>query len=126
MINLGKENEQIEYKKSTGELDDAMKSISAILNKHGKGKILFGVKPNGDVIGQQISESTLRDISRKISDENIIIESIKNDGSITTTELSNLLGKSRKTIQNIINNLKKQGKIERIGSNKTGYWKIKE
>jgi len=69
LINLGKENEQIEYKKSTGELDDAMKSISAILNKHGKGKILFGVKPNGDVIGQQISESTLRDISRKISED---------------------------------------------------------
>ena len=64
--------------------------------------------------------------NEKTSDENIIIESIKNDGSITTTELSNLLGKSRKTIQNIINNLKEQGKIERIGSNKTGYWKIKE
>ena len=69
LINLGKENEKIEYKKSTGELDDAMKSISAILNKHGKGKILFGVKPNGDVVGQQISESTLRDISRKISED---------------------------------------------------------
>ena len=64
--------------------------------------------------------------NEKTSDENIIIEYIKNDGSITTTELSNLLGKSRKTIQNIINNLKEQGKIERIGSNKTGYWKIKE
>ena len=49
LINLGKENEQIEYKKSTGELDDAMKSISAILNKHGKGKILFGVKPQIDL-----------------------------------------------------------------------------
>lgn len=66
MVNFGKENEQIEFKKSTGELNDAMRSISAMLNKSGKGKILFGVKNNGDAIGQQISDSTLRDISRKI------------------------------------------------------------
>lgn len=64
--------------------------------------------------------------NEKELDENIIMESIKNDGSITTTELSNLLGKSRKTVQNIINNLKEQGKIKRIGSNKTGKWEVAE
>ena len=66
MINFGKETEYIEFKKSTSELNEAMQSISAMLNKNGKGKIYFGVKNNGDAIGQQISDNTLRDISRKI------------------------------------------------------------
>lgn len=63
-MNFGKENETIEFKKSTGELKEAMISISAMLNKHGFGVLYFGVKPNGDVIGQEVSDSSLRDVSR--------------------------------------------------------------
>lgn len=66
MINLGHESETIEFKKSTSELNEGIISIGAMLNKHGKGTIYFGVKNNGDAIGQQISENTLRGISRKI------------------------------------------------------------
>lgn len=36
-MNLGKENETIEFKKSTGKLKEAMNDICAILNKHGEG-----------------------------------------------------------------------------------------
>ncbi len=39
-------------------------AISGGLNKHGVGTLYFGVKPNGDVIGQDVSESSLRDVSR--------------------------------------------------------------
>lgn len=42
-MNLGKETERIEFKKSTSELKQAMNSISAILNKHGEGILYFGV-----------------------------------------------------------------------------------
>ena len=65
-MNFGKENETIEFKKSTGELKEAMISISAMLNKHGFGVLYFGVKPNGDVIGQEVSDSSLRDVSRAV------------------------------------------------------------
>ena len=65
-MNLGKENETIEFKKSTGELKEAMISISAMLNKHGFGVLYFGVKPNGDVVGQEVSDSSLRDVSRAV------------------------------------------------------------
>jgi ATP-dependent DNA helicase RecG len=44
-----------------------MVSISSILNKNGNGTIYFGVANNGDIIGHQIGESTLRDISQAIS-----------------------------------------------------------
>lgn len=65
-MNLGKETETLEFKKTTGEMKEAMVSIASILNKHGIGTLYFGVKPNGDVIGQDVSESSLRDVSRAV------------------------------------------------------------
>lgn len=61
-----KENEYNEFKKTTGELNEAMVSISAILNKHGHGMIYFGLKNNGTPFSFTINDSTLRDVSRKI------------------------------------------------------------
>ena len=65
-MRLRMETETIEYKKSTGELKEACVSIAAMLNKHGVGTVYFGVKPNGIVCGQMVSESTLRDVSRAV------------------------------------------------------------
>ena len=63
-----KESETLEYKKSTGELKAAMIAVSAMLNKHGVGTVYFGIKPDGEVVGQGISQDTLRDVSRSISE----------------------------------------------------------
>lgn len=60
------ETEQIEYKKTTGELKEAITSIAAILNKHGAGELYFGVRNNGDVLGQVINDETLRKVSQAI------------------------------------------------------------
>lgn len=65
-MNLGKETETLEFKKTTGEIKAAIISIAAILNKHGIGTLYFGVKPNGDITGQDVSESSLRDVSRAV------------------------------------------------------------
>lgn len=65
-MNLGKETETLEFKKTTAEIREAMISISSILNKHGIGTLYFGIKPNGDVSGQAVSESSLRDVSRMV------------------------------------------------------------
>lgn len=65
-MNLGIETETLEFKKSTGELKEAMNSISAILNKHQKGELYFGVKPDGTPIGQIVTEESLREVSQKI------------------------------------------------------------
>jgi ATP-dependent DNA helicase RecG len=68
MAKLPIEDEQLEYKKSTAELKSATDSIVAILNKHQSGVLYFGVKPNGDVVGQQVSDKTLREVSQAIRD----------------------------------------------------------
>lgn len=61
-----REDEITEFKKTTNELDSAMISISSMLNKHGRGTIYFGVKNDGSAFSFTITDSTLRDVSRKI------------------------------------------------------------
>lgn len=63
---LGIETETLEFKKSTGELKEAVLSICAILNKHQHGELYFGVRPDGTVIGQVVTEESLREVSQKI------------------------------------------------------------
>jgi ATP-dependent DNA helicase RecG len=62
-----KENETLELKKSTAELDRAIISIVSMLNKQGHGDLYFGVKNDGTVVGQEISENTIRHISQSIN-----------------------------------------------------------
>lgn len=64
--NIGPETETIEYKKSTGEMKEAMISIASILNKHKKGVLYFGVKNDGTVVGQSITDESLRKVSQSI------------------------------------------------------------
>jgi len=39
-----KETETLELKKSTSELKEGVISVAAILNKHGRGKLYFGIR----------------------------------------------------------------------------------
>lgn len=63
-----KESEIVELKKSTSELKEAIISIGAMLNKHNKATVYFGIDDTGAVLGQQIGKSTVKDISKVISD----------------------------------------------------------
>jgi predicted HTH transcriptional regulator len=49
---------------------------------------------------------------------------VKQNKNITTTEISERLNLSLSTVKRKIKDLKGQGIIERIGSDKTGFWKI--
>ncbi|MGM9844038.1 MAG: ATP-binding protein [Muribaculaceae bacterium] len=62
----GKENGQVEFKETTGQLERSMETICAFLNGNG-GTILFGVADNGKIIGQEVSDKTKRDIVEAIS-----------------------------------------------------------
>lgn len=51
---------------------------------------------------------------------------IKENNAITGTQVSERLKISVSTVRRRINDLKKDGKIERIGSDKTGFWRVIE
>jgi len=63
-----KESETLELKKSTSELKEGIISIVSILNKHQKGELYFGIRNDGEILGQFVTEKTIRDISKSISD----------------------------------------------------------
>jgi ATP-dependent DNA helicase RecG len=56
------ESETLEYKRSTGELREAMQTLCAFANRAG-GKVVIGVKPDGKPVGQQVSDQTLHEIA---------------------------------------------------------------
>lgn len=57
------ESERVEFKRSTGELKEGMQTLCAFLNGSG-GTVLFGVRPDGTIEGQAVSDQTLRDIAQ--------------------------------------------------------------
>jgi len=66
-MKLGKENEKLEFKKTTAELSEGVISMAAILNKHGGGELYFGIRNDGTPLGMDISDKTLRDVSESVA-----------------------------------------------------------
>ncbi len=55
-----------------------------------------------------------------------ILMEIRNNPNVTQPQLTILVGVGKTAVQNNIVVLKRKGFIERVGSNKSGYWKVKE
>lgn len=65
-MKLGKESENVEFKKSIAQLSKSMDDIVSILNKSGEGVLYFGISPNGEICGLQVTEHTLNDVAENI------------------------------------------------------------
>lgn len=176
--------ELVEFKESTNELKERVRSLVSRLNKHKKGTLYFGLKNKGDVCGQQVGDYTLREISQAISvnvepsiipiisvldgpkagleaikvsenfitvtipfafkpawalaaeastakhilteTQNRILDLLAQQSEISGAELSGKLNVSVSAIRKNIAFLRDNDFIERIGTNRKGYWKIKE
>jgi len=46
----------------------AVVSIVAMLNKHGRGKLYFGIKDDGTVVGQTVGRDTIKSVTQTIVD----------------------------------------------------------
>ena len=64
-------------------------------------------------------------IKKPKNKETEIFNLIKNSPQLTLDELGNLVGLTQRGVRYHTDNLKKKGKIKRIGSRKKGKWKIK-
>lgn len=60
------ESDKVEFKKSTGQRTDAAKTVCAMLNGLG-GFVIFGVAPDGSIVGQEIGTRTLEDVANCIA-----------------------------------------------------------
>ena len=61
-----KENETLEFKKTTSQLREGIISLSSMLNKHGRGELLIGVNDEGKPFRFDIGKKTLSDVSHEI------------------------------------------------------------
>ena len=61
------ESETLELKKSTGERRTGMRAVCAMLNHRG-GRVLFGVEPDGRVIGQLVGERTVEQLTAELNE----------------------------------------------------------
>lgn len=67
----------LELKKSTGELKDAMHTVCAFLNTSG-GRVLLGITSASlQVIGQQVTDNTRREIARELTKIELAVSLIK-------------------------------------------------
>ncbi|MDR1897687.1 MAG: winged helix-turn-helix transcriptional regulator, partial [Prevotellaceae bacterium] len=55
-----------------------------------------------------------------------ILEELLKNNNLSMSELATTVGISKRKILDNINKLKDLNMLERIGKNKTGYWKIKK
>lgn len=61
----GGESEQVEFKRSTGQRSEAIKTVCAMLNGEG-GYVLFGITDSGEIAGQQVSNRTMDELSNEL------------------------------------------------------------
>jgi len=76
MIKAG-ESSNLEFKTSTAKLKSAFESLCAFLNTSG-GSVLVGVKNDGRIVGQEVTDQTNLEISNMIAKRNYTPHSIKN------------------------------------------------
>lgn len=80
------------------------------------------------IFGNSISEQNndQKRVTKKEKNKVLIINEIRHNASITTKEMMDLTGLKKTAIQNYLKELKDDGVIKHVGSNKAGYWKIIE
>ena len=67
------------------------------------------------------NEPTNEPINKPI---NLILSLLKEKPSYTKEELAEKIGKSRATVTRLLSKWVDEGKIKRVGSNKTGHWAV--
>lgn len=61
----GGESETMEFKRSTGERRAATQTVCAMLNHRG-GSVLFGIAPDGRIVGQMVSDHTVEEVAQEL------------------------------------------------------------
>ena len=103
------------YGKEAIEVTDNNVIVTIPLNRTQENITLMGNKVGNKVGNKKMNNSQIK-----------VLAEIRNNPNITKQQLMLVCELGKTSIDNIISTLKKLGYIERVGSNKTGYWKVIE
>lgn len=65
-MNLGAADETLAFRETADGLDEAMRTVSAMLNRHGYGTIFFGALESGEASGVENSAAFAKQLSRQV------------------------------------------------------------
>ena len=100
-------------------IDFMLNEIYKILKEH-QGEPL--PKKLHDKVPKKVADKVADKVANKSAQKVLLL--LYENGHLTRDELSTLTGLSLGGIKKIINSLRESGLIERVGSNKTGFWKV--
>ncbi len=115
------ESETVEFKSSFDIA--AIETLVAFANVGG-GVVLVGVADSGKIVGVQRAKPPRRPL-RKMKTQDQILELLRENPRLTRSEIAQLLGKTSNTIKEHLATLKSENRLERIESDRDGYWKVK-
>ena len=89
-------------------------------------KLIVPMRPAGATLTNNGKSSEVTKVTEKVTDvtEKRILELLKDNAKYKTVELAEMLDISRKTVSVKLKNLREKGIIERVGSDRKGYWNI--
>jgi ATP-dependent DNA helicase RecG len=108
---------------------------AGIIEKYGSGikRVLESIRSYGlkDPSFEEIQDGfrvtffkTTQKTTQKTLTRDKIIDILRENPNITRSEMAQLLGKSQNTIKEHLAALKSENRVERIGSDREGYWKV--
>lgn len=79
-----------------------------------------------DKVADKVADKVVDIVADKVANKSAqkVMLLLNENGNLTREELAERTGLSLGGIKKIINSLRENGFIERVGSNKTGYWKV--
>jgi len=106
--------------------------IKNAIKNHGKGEVNFNynnffsvtftrTKKVGDKVGDKV---TIKVTDKVTDNQRKILDYMQNNVHITTIQLSIKIGISNRKIKDNIKKLKEKNLVKRIGSPRSGYWKV--
>jgi predicted HTH transcriptional regulator len=104
-------------------VDHTGHGIPIIVEKHGKEA--FEISDNYIMVAISFDNDVMATLNVGINDvEKLILEELLKNPQLTSAELSATMIKSKRTIERYIKALQGKDYLERVGSNKTGYWDV--
>ncbi len=96
-----------------------IKRVIDTFSSYGLREPLFESRENGFLVTVWNKKETTQETTQET-----IVRLLKENPKYTRNDLAKLIGKSNSTIKIYLAELKKNGLIERIGSTKSGSWKV--
>jgi len=109
---------------------------AGIIEKYGSGikRVLESIRSYGlkDPSFEEIQDGFLvtffkstQKTTQKTSTKDQILDILRGNPELTRSEMAELLGKSQNTVKDHLATLKSENRVERIGSDRDGYWRVK-